>query len=100
MSQQYIETPIEVETTQMGMDFESLRNAISQGNDCVDPYNYISFRILHQMANLLQSFAPPGTYDPKIIGDTQDDYIIEAYQENLKNKIRFETDFWRFHNQN
>ena len=49
----YVLTPVEVETTQLGMDFESLRAAIQQGYECIDPYTYVSFRILHQMANLL-----------------------------------------------
>lgn len=62
---QFVITPIEIEVTQMGMDFEALRGAIQQGFRQIEPYNYISFRILHQMANLLQQEYPKGTYEPQ-----------------------------------
>jgi len=35
------------------MDFKVLRDAIT-GVDSVDPYNFISFRIIHRMGNILQ----------------------------------------------
>lgn len=43
----FIVTPIEVETTQMGADFEALRQCLQQSYNSIEPYNYVSFRILH-----------------------------------------------------
>lgn len=40
----------------------------------------MSFRILHQMANLLQREKLQGTYTPVMLGDqTDDDFIIKQY---------------------
>jgi hypothetical protein len=58
-----VETPIEVEDTQLGLSFDSLRNAIT-GHDSINPYNYVAFRILHRMANLLQFEHVTVNYDP------------------------------------
>jgi hypothetical protein len=48
--------PIEIETTQIGMDVNFLVNTLESGEGIgsVNPYNYVSFRILNQMANLMQ----------------------------------------------
>ena len=35
MSTEFIETPVEVEATQLGRDFEKLRDAIIQGQDSI-----------------------------------------------------------------
>ena len=44
----YIETPVEIETTQLGKDFETLRESLTQHSaESIQPYNYVSFRILH-----------------------------------------------------
>jgi len=56
-------TAVEVETTQLGMDFESLRSSVQQGYQCLKPYHYVSFRVLHQMANLLQKEKAKGLYE-------------------------------------
>lgn len=45
-SSRFLRIPIEIEVTEMGQDFEALRNTIT-GNDSVDPYNFVAFRILH-----------------------------------------------------
>jgi len=89
----FVITPVEVEVTQMGMDFESLRGAIQQGHMQIEPYNYISFRILHQMANLLQQEWPKGTYDP-IVLDKDSAKLIDAYRDKLEVKKRYEENFW------
>jgi len=47
-------TPVEIESTQMGLDFEALLYAIRTSHEQIEPYNLVSFRILHQMANLLE----------------------------------------------
>ena len=76
------------------MDFESLRNSITQGFESIEPYNYVSFRILHQMANLLQKPHSEVTYEPENLGDNQMNSIIMAYRRNLKIKTDYETKFW------
>lgn len=52
-SPKYRKIPIEIEDTYMGNSFDVLREAIN-GNDKLQCYNYVSFRILHQMADILQ----------------------------------------------
>ena len=78
----------------MGMDFESLRGAIQQGHLQIEPYNYISFRILHQMANLLQQQWPDKTYDPIDLGEQESTELIDAYKKKLDVKKEYEDKFW------
>ena len=88
-------TPIELETTQLGMDFESLKMAIAPSTNQIDPYNWVSFRILHQMANLLQNQYPQGTYLALAAGDNDEsEALIKAYQANLELKKTYEYRFW------
>ena len=84
---------MEVEATQLGMDFESLRNAITQGYEAIEPYNYVSFRILHQMANLLMPHDEV-TYNPENLGEYMNNSIIKAYRNNLEIKMKYEKKFW------
>ena len=91
---EFVITPVEVETTQMGMDFESLRSAIQQSYQQIEPYNQVSFRVLHQMANLLEQQAPEGSYEPLALNMNDQEQIIEAYRQNLENKKIYERKFW------
>lgn len=52
------------------------------------------------MANLLQREKLQGTYAPVMLGDqTDEDFIIKQYQENLEMKKRYEQKYWRFDGQ-
>jgi len=46
--------PVDLENTYLASKFEFLKNVISgNGNDNLEPYNYVSFRVLVKIANLL-----------------------------------------------
>lgn len=81
-SPRFLRFPIEVEFTEMGQDFESLRNAIT-GNDSVNPYNFVAFRILHQMANLLQFYKDNELFDPYDSGENITDQLFKHYEGRL-----------------
>ena len=50
-----IKTPIDIENTQLASKYDLLKEVISgNGNDNLEPYNYVSFRVLVRIANLLQ----------------------------------------------
>ena len=51
------------------MNFAALKSVISQGLYCLDPYNYVSFRVLHQMANLLGMNTAKDIYEPVEVED-------------------------------
>ena len=77
------------------MDFESLKAAIQTSTQQIDPYNWVSFRILHQMANLLQNQYPAGTYEAFGQRETEDSLLlIKSYQSNLEIKKTYENRFW------
>lgn len=90
-------TPVEIETTELGNEFESLRGTIQGSHLSLRPYNYVSFRVLHQMANLLQS-EKPKIQDVAFVGELDSNYIREIYHESLLCKIKLEKQFWRFDN--
>ena len=52
-SNMFLKIPIEIETTALGSRLKSLIELLT-GPTCLKPYTYISFRVLHAMANLLQ----------------------------------------------
>jgi hypothetical protein len=51
-SDQYRHVPVLVEDTELGNDIEVLLGVIT-GKKRVEPYNYVSFRVLHKLANLM-----------------------------------------------
>ena len=95
----YKDTPIEVEDTYLGHSFDALRNAIT-GHESINPYNFVSFRILHRMANLLQGEYTIQSYDPSDVHDSEKipDQLIENYRDSLAEKIKFEKGYWPDHN--
>ena len=65
--------------------------------DQIRPYNYVSFRIIQQMANLLQNDEARALYDPIVLNDSDvGDFMIDQYRNNLEEKKRNEQKFWRF----
>ena len=40
-------TPVEIETTRLGRDFKELKSVISGDYQCLEPYTYVSFRVLY-----------------------------------------------------
>ena len=46
--------PIEIEHSQMGVTIDVLMNALT-GDNSLDPYNNVSFRVLQRMADILMN---------------------------------------------
>ena len=92
--------PIEIEDTYLGHSFDALRNAIT-GHESINPYNNVSFRILHRMANLLQGNYTIRSYDPSDQNESDDipDQLIDHYRDSLEDKKNNEKMYWPDHNQ-
>lgn len=90
----HINIPVELEYTTLGANFFNLRETLF-GNKCLDAWNRVSFRVIQQIANVLQNL------DPLTINDLKKGPVekkTEAMQENLsrglQNRIRSELDLW------
>jgi hypothetical protein len=55
--------PIDIEDTWLGKNMDVLIYAVNQG-DSIDPYNYVSFRVLQRMADVLMNKIDPDVLDP------------------------------------
>lgn len=73
--------PIEIEATILSQNFRDMKNIISAGYESLEPYNYVSFRVIHQMANMLQVEKPKIIYDPvELDSESLGSELIEAYK--------------------
>ena len=43
----FIKTPIEIEATALGHDMHDLKRVVAQGNARLEPYNYMSYRVVN-----------------------------------------------------
>lgn len=76
--------PIEIETTFLGSSFANFKDLFF-GADSLDPWNFTSFRVLQQVANILQNL------DPLSINTFENisvEKITDAMTRNLKNGLR------------
>ena len=64
MNKAFHKTPIEIEATALGMDMHDLKRVVAQGNARLTPYNFTSFRVVNQIANLLQYEKNPEMFSP------------------------------------
>ena len=86
--------PIELEYTTLGSTFYNLRDCIF-GNDALHPWTRVAFRIIQQMANVLQHL------DPLSLGEHKPDVFyshIASMTESLKvgfvQRIKWELGIW------
>ena len=106
---QFREVPILVEDTVMGASFDSLLNTITAPKH-IQPYNYVSFRILYRLANLIQNrkrifkevnnqeLVNPEqnkNYDEDLSEKLGFYKLEQTYREILKFKINYEQNVWR-----
>ena len=93
--------PVEIETTDLGNHFADLKSCISMGYLSLEPYNFVSFRVIHQMANLLQLDKPKDYYNPVDL-DTQDseEVLIQEYAAKFKGAFSYEKLYWNDYNIN
>ena len=89
--------PIELETTALGYKIATLISCIS-GDNHIKPYTLSSFRLIHQMANLLQFERE----DNKMNNYQNHEVIIEElfvfFRRNLKRQITKELSYWSEYN--
>ena len=86
--------PIELEYTTLGCNLYNLRETLF-GSKSLDPWNKVSFRIIQQIANVLQCLDPLTVNDLKL---EQGEKKTEAMERNLKKgfvkRIYSELDLW------
>ena len=99
LSNEFKQVPIEIETTDLGNHFVDLKSCISMGYLSLEPYNYVSFRVIHQMANLLQLDKPKDYYNP-IDLDSQDceELLVQEYAQKFKSAFTYEKLYWNDYN--
>lgn len=82
-----------------GSDLHDLKRVVAQGNSFLHPYNYMSFRVINQIANLLQYEKQKEMYEPN---DTEMAVLIEELIDTAREKfiIRMNTEraFWPDYN--
>lgn len=88
------DTPIELEYTTLGSTFYNLRDTIF-GNDALHPWTRVAFRIIQQMANVLQHL------DPLSVGEQKTGVVysvIDSMKKSLTagfiQRINWELGIW------
>lgn len=76
--------PLLLEDTSIGIKFDNLKSVISQGFQCLSPYNFVSFRILSSIANLLTLERSKDEVEPiRQIEIEDDDSFLQLYGNAL-----------------
>lgn len=85
--------------TSAGADLHDLKRVVAQGNSFLHPYNYMSFRVVNQIANLLAYEKESSMYDPN---DQEMAVLIEELVETSREKfiqrMNLERAFWPDYN--
>ena len=89
----FLKIPIEIETTALGSRLKSLIELLT-GPTCLKPYTYISFRVLHAMANLLQFEKAENKMNNYINANKIEAELFIYYNNDLKKQIAKEKGFW------
>jgi hypothetical protein len=91
----HMNIPIELEYTSLGSNFFNLRETLF-GNKSLDPWNRVSFRVIQQIANVLQNLDPLSVNELKY-GPVEKK--VEAMKDNLSKgllkRIKSELDIWQ-----
>ena len=86
--------PIEVEMTEIGRNFQELRHALT-GAESVQPYTYVSIRVIQRIADILQARPEPDIHDPFVPGMDTVESLKAGLYENFHSKIVFEQEVWQ-----
>ena len=94
----FVKVPLLLEDTSIGIKFDNLKSVVSQGFQCLSPYNYVSFRVLSSIANLLSLEKSKEDLEPLKLSDLKgedfDDTLLDTYAKSLQVKITNEKDIW------
>ena len=86
--------PIELEITTLGSTFFNCREALF-GSKAIKPWNFISFRVIQQIANILQNLDPLSINKlEKIPGEKKTDSMMRNLQVGLQKRIQQELLLW------
>ena len=92
---EFTKTPVEIEATELGLDMYDLKCVVAQGNAAMHPYNYVSFRVINQIANLLQYEKNKEMFSPN---DAElsilEEELIETAREKFKERCDYERLYW------
>lgn len=88
-------TPVDLEETCLGNSFITLRDAIcQQKNTSVQPFNYVSLRVLVQIANILQHKQEILPFEDLRAGDDVASALLDFQRNKLEEMIQTERSFW------
>lgn len=87
--------PIEIETTWLGRSIDVLMFSMTGTlADSITPFNYVSFRVIQRMADILMNELDTEVEDPF---NAKKDVIMELqkyYRESLRNRKKRERSYW------
>ena len=71
--------PIDLEETAIGANFDTLRDLISgKAGFEIEPYDYVSFRVIARMANILMAKKPDELNEDIYKADNVEDAMFKA----------------------
>lgn len=85
--------PIELEETWLGRSMDVLIYAVT-GVDSISPYNYVSFRLLQRMADILMNKVDIDVIDPFHPGIDIVSHLQNHYREKLRKRKQAERTYW------
>lgn len=85
--------PIEIEDTWLGRNMDVLIYALT-GTDSIEPYNYVSFRVLQRMGDILMDRIDLDVIDTFQAGEDVIEKLKTNYREKLKARKRLERTYW------
>ena len=69
---------------------------VLNGEDSISPYNYVSFRIIQRIADVLMNFGiDDPVFDPFLPGVDVLQILKENYRENFKKRKQREREYWQ-----
>lgn len=87
--------PIEIEYTTLGTSFETLRECLA-GPKSLQPFTPVSFRVIQQIANVLQGVDRSKFIRPKVlVGERKDESMRKSLEESFEQRILHEMDIWK-----
>ena len=86
--------PVEIEETWLGRNMDVLIYTVT-GTDSIEPYNYVSFRLLQRMADILMNKVDIEVVDPFQAGVDVIEHLAEHYRQKFKKRKREERAYWQ-----
>jgi len=92
-------TPVEIEDTQLGMSMEILAQPINPGQESLEPYNYVAFRVIQRIADVLMNKVEMDLMNPFKQEEGKPEVkvikrMMDHYKDRLRMRKSMERGFW------